>query len=119
MPKSKKSNTHEYKYSDMGFYIMQRVAEDLLNQPIEVFLEQNFYSPMGLGSMSYLPLCKYPIDRIVPSEEDQYFRNSVVCGLVNDPVAAMYGGIAGHAGVFSNSNDLAKLLQMNLQDDQL
>ena len=107
---------YTYKYSDIAFYILQRICEQLLNQSLEGFMDQNFYQPMGLGSMTYLPLCKYPIDRIAPTEEDAYFRNILVCGMVHDPGAAMYGGIAGHAGLFSTAWDLAVLMQMNLND---
>jgi len=105
-----------YKYSDMGFYILKKLAETHLNQPMEQFLEQNFYQPLGLSTMTYLPLCKFPVDRIAPTEVDTYFRNSLICGTVHDQGAAMFGGIAGHAGIFSNATDLAILAQMNLQD---
>ncbi len=56
------------------------------------------------------------MDRIAPTEFDNYFRNTLVCGMVHDQGAAMFGGIAGHAGIFSNARDLATLMQMNLQD---
>lgn len=113
--KKNKRRPYDYKYSDIGFYIMKHLAETLLNQPMEIFLEQNFYDPMGLNTLTYLPLCNFSVDRIAPTEKDTYFRNSLVCGIVNDQGAAMLGGIAGHAGLFSNANDLAILMQMNLQ----
>jgi len=112
----RRGSHYTYKYSDMGFYILKKLAESHLNQPIEQFLEQNFYHPLGLSTMTYLPLCKFPIDRIAPTEEDNYFRNTLICGTVHDQGAAMFGGIAGHAGIFSNATDLAILAQMNLQD---
>ncbi|WP_017731236.1 glycoside hydrolase family 3 N-terminal domain-containing protein [Nafulsella turpanensis] len=116
LPLEKGKKKHEYKYSDVGYYIMQRIAEKTLNQPMAAFLSQNIYEPLGLTTMTYLPLCKFPMERIAPTEQDNYFRNSLVCGMVHDQGAAMFGGIAGHAGVFSNARDLATLLQMNLQD---
>ena len=116
-PARYRRGTHyTYKYSDMGFYVLKKLAESKLNQPIELFLEQNFYHPLGLATMTYLPLCKFPIDRIAPTEVDNYFRNTLICGTVHDQGAAMFGGIAGHAGIFSNATDLAILAQMNLQD---
>ena len=116
-PRRYQRGTHfTYKYSDMGFYILKKLAETHLNQPLEQFLEQNFYQPLGLSTMTYLPLCKFPVDRIAPTEVDTYFRNSLICGTVHDQGAAMFGGIAGHAGIFSNATDLAILAQMNLQD---
>lgn len=105
---------YDYKYSDMGYYIIQRLAERLLNQPMEDFLQQNFYDPMGLATMSYLPLCKYPLSRIAPTEKDNYFRKTLVYGMVHDQGAALLGGVAGHAGLFSNANDLAKMMHMHL-----
>lgn len=115
LPLPKRWGGHDYKYSDMGFYMMQKLSETLLKQPMETFLEDHFYSPLGLSTMTYLPLCKFPIDRIAPTEMDNYFRKTLICGIVHDQGAAMYGGIAGHAGIFSNANDLAVLMQMNLQ----
>ncbi|MEQ8926693.1 MAG: serine hydrolase [Fulvivirga sp.] len=108
--------TYDYRYSDMGYYIMQRLIEKTVNQPIEEFLQQNFYDPLGLSTMSYLPLCKFPQNLIAPTENDNYFRKSLVKGMVHDQGAALVGGVAGHAGLFSNALDLAKLAQMNLQD---
>ena len=105
-----------YRYSDLSFYIAHRINDKLLNQPMEDFLEQNVYAPLGLSRMTYLPLCKYPIQYIAPTELDMYFRQWQICGTVHDPGAAMYGGVAGHAGLFSHANDLAILFQMNLQD---
>ncbi len=107
---------YDYRYSDMGFYILQHLAERLLNQPIEDFLSQNLYEPLGSVSTGYLPLLKFPLRQIAPTENDRLFRKSLLIGTVHDQGAAMLGGIAGHAGLFSNANDLAKLGQMLLQE---
>ena len=109
---------YDYKYSDMGFYILKRIAEKFLNQPIQTFLEQNFYAPLGLQTTCYLPLCKFPIGQIAPTEDDIFFRKTLVAGMVHDQGAAMTGGVAGHAGIFSNANDLAKIMAMNLNDGE-
>ncbi len=114
--KKKYRKPYTYKYSDMGYYLMHRLSERMFNQPMEDFLDQNLYQPMGLGTMGYRPLCRFPIDRIAPTEQDGYFRKGLVHGWVHDQGAAMYGGAAGHAGLFSNAHDLAKLMQMHLQD---
>lgn len=115
LKKNRKTKKYDYQYSDLGFYIMKRISEKLLNQPIDEFLQQNIYNPLGLGTMTYKPLSKIPIERIAPTEDDQYFRKCLIRGCVHDPGAAMFGGVAGHAGLFSNANDLAVLMQMNLQ----
>ena len=104
-----------YKYSDMGYYMMHRLAEKVLNQPIEDFLSQNIYEPLGLVTLGYNPLSRFSKNRIVPTELDYTFRRSQVWGTVHDQGAALFGGVAGHAGLFSNSKDLAILMQMHLQ----
>lgn len=107
---------YDYRYSDMGFYILQHVAEKLLNQPIEDFIQQNLYEPLGSTTTGYLPLQRFPVTQIAPTENDKLFRKSLLIGTVHDQGAAMAGGVAGHAGLFSDANDLAKLGQMLLQD---
>lgn len=105
----------DYKYSDMGFYILQHLAEKILNQPIEDFIQQNLYEPLGSSTTGYLPLQRFIFSQIAPTENDKLFRKSLLTGTVHDQGAAMLGGVAGHAGLFSNANDLAKLGQMLLQ----
>lgn len=106
---------YDYRYSDMGFYILQHLAEKLLNQPMEDFLAQNLYDPLGAYTTGYLPLQRFSKERIAPTEQDTLFRKSLLVGYVHDQGAAMHGGIAGHAGLFSTANDLAKIGQMWLQ----
>ena len=103
---------YDYRYSDMGFYIMQHLAEKMLGQPMEDFLLKNIYQPLGASTLGYLPLRKFPPAQIAPTENDTLFRKSLLIGYVHDQGAAMHGGIAGHAGLFSNANDLGKLGQM-------
>jgi beta-N-acetylhexosaminidase len=102
----------DYRYSDMGFYIMQHLNEKLLGQPQEDFLQSKIYKPLGATTLGYLPLRKFSPNQIAPTEKDTLFRKSLLIGYVHDQGAAMHGGIAGHAGLFSNANDLAKLGQM-------
>lgn len=106
----------DYRYSDMGFYILKQLAEKILNQPIEDFLQQNLYEPLGATTTGYLPLVRFPVGRIAPTENDKLFRKALLIGTVHDQGAAMFGGIAGHAGLFSSANDIAKLCQMLLQE---
>jgi beta-N-acetylhexosaminidase len=117
-PKKKGELHAEYKYSDLDFYILKRVAEKLLNQNLDEFLAQNFYSPLGLSTMGFNPMNQLPREQLVPTENDTHFRKTLVWGTVHDQGAAMLGGVAGHAGLFSNAMDLAILMQMNLQEGQ-
>ena len=112
--RKKPGESYGYRYSDMGFYMMHQLAERMLNQPLNEFVSQNLYDPLGMTTTSYLPLCKFDIDEIAPTALDAYFRKQLIAGLVHDEGAAMFGGVAGHSGLFSNSNDIAKLLQMLL-----
>jgi len=106
---------YNYIYSDMGFYILQHIAEKILKQPMEVFLKKNLYEPLGAYALDYLPLRKFPESLIAPTENDLLFRKKLLTGYVHDQGAAMHGGIAGHAGLFGTASDLAKLGQMLLQ----
>ncbi len=105
---------HGYVYSDLTMYLMQEVVERVTNQPMQDFLDHNFYSPLGLYTMTYNPAQKYSIDLIAPTEDDITWRKRLVKGYVHDQGAAMYGGVAGHAGLFSTANDLAVMMQMML-----
>jgi beta-N-acetylhexosaminidase len=107
---------YSYKYSDLGFLILQRMAEKILNQPMDDFLAQNLYEPLGAYTTGFNPLSRFSKRRIAPTEDDKIYRKSFVSGTVHDERAAMLGGVAGHAGLFSTANDLAKLGQMLLQE---
>ncbi|MDN3668760.1 glycoside hydrolase family 3 N-terminal domain-containing protein [Echinicola jeungdonensis] len=113
LPYGKKK--YDYKYSDLGMYMLRRLIEKVVNQPMNEFLEQNFFEPLGLYTLTYLPLEKYGPEDIAPTENDQIFRKSTIQGYVHDPGAAMLGGVGGHAGLFGTANDLAVMMQMMLQ----
>ncbi len=110
-----KSGGYKFTYSDLGLIILQKIVEKITNQPIDEFLEQNLYEPLGMNSTLFNPLNRFPKDNIAPTEKDLLFRNAQIQGTVHDPNAALLGGVAGHAGLFSNTSDLIKLFQMNLQ----
>ncbi|PIE85881.1 MAG: hypothetical protein CSA05_03460 [Bacteroidia bacterium] len=105
----------KYKYSDLTFYMLREMIEEITKMPIDVYTKTYFYEPIGCTTMGYNPLERFPRKRIVPTEEDTYFRKQLVHGYVHDFGAALCGGVGGHAGLFSNANDLAKLMQMYLQ----
>lgn len=103
-----------YKYSDLGYYIFQELIEHLEGEQMEVLIDYWLYSHLGAYTMTYHPWQKYPPSRIVPTENDLVFRGQMLNGYVHDQGAALQGGVAGHAGLFANANDLAKLMQMYL-----
>ena len=104
-----------YLYSDLGLIMLQRIVERVTNLPLDAFVASHFYEPLGMVTTTYNPLEKFPKERIAPTEYDKVFRGTSIQGTVHDPNAALLGGVAGHAGLFSNAWDLAKLFQMNLQ----
>lgn len=111
---SKLSPVKEYVYSDLGFILMKQLADSITHVPFEKYLDSVFYRKLGAGHLCFNPLDRFSIDDIAPTEDDQLFRMQKIRGYVHDPRAAMFGGIAGHAGLFGNTIDLAKLLQMLL-----
>ncbi len=104
-----------YRYSDIGFIILKTLVERIVNQPLDAFLDQNLYAPLGMNHTTFTPLCKFSAEDIVPTEGNGRFRIGELTGFVNDQNAALLGGVSGHAGLFSNAVDLAKLMQLQLQ----
>ena len=105
----------EYKYSDFTFILLKEYLETHHHKTLDVLAEENFFSRLGMSSTLYNPLQRFDLDMIPPTENDTYFRHEIVQGYVHDMAAAMQGGVAGHAGVFSNTIDIAKMMQMYLQ----
>jgi beta-N-acetylhexosaminidase len=104
-----------YKYSDLGYYIFKEALETAYHKPLNKLVDEEFYKSLGADRMTYLPLEKFNKSEIVPTEIDNYYRNQLVHGYVHDMGAAMLGGVGGHAGLFANANDVAKIMQMYLQ----
>jgi CubicO group peptidase (beta-lactamase class C family) len=106
----------KYRYSDLGYYLLKKIIEDRYNKGIDDVAVNKFYKKLGMENLGYLPLNRISEERIIPTENDFLFRSQLLKGYVHDMGAAMQGGVGGHAGLFSNANDLAKLMQMYLQN---
>ncbi len=104
----------KYVYSDNDFIFLGKIVEKITEQSLDNYVLDNFYNPMGLQSIGYDPLLRNSITNIAPTENEKIFRNQIVRSTVHDPGAAMMGGVAGHAGLFSNVYDLAAIMQMLL-----
>ena len=104
----------KYVYSDLCFYFIQKINEKIIQQQQNDYLLSSIYMPMGLRYTRYLPLNFFSKSQIAPTENDKTFRKQLVHGYVHDPGAAMLGGVAGHAGLFSNATDLASIMQLFL-----
>jgi len=104
-----------YKYSGLLFYLFKKYIKNTYNKEMDYLNNKNFYKPLGAETLTYNPLDKFSKSRIAPTEVDDYFRHQTLQGDVHDMGAAMMNGISGNAGLFSNSNDVAKMMQMYLQ----
>jgi beta-glucosidase-like glycosyl hydrolase/CubicO group peptidase (beta-lactamase class C family) len=106
--------TGKYIYSDNDFIFLGKIVEAISGLPLNDYVEATFYRPMGLTTAGFKPREQYPLQRIIPTEQEKQFRLQLLRGDVHDPGAAMFGGVAGHAGLFSNAYDLAIIMQMLL-----
>lgn len=104
----------KYQYSDLGFYLFRQLIELSTNLALNNYVLEEFYEPLGLKNMRFKPLEYFNRDRICPTEKDEVFRYQILQGDVHDQGAAMLGGVSGHAGLFSNSYDVAVMMQMLL-----
>jgi CubicO group peptidase (beta-lactamase class C family) len=104
----------QYVYSDVSMLFMQEVVENITAVPLNVYVQQHFYTPLGMQTAGFLPLYRFTPDRIIPTENDREYRMSLLDGYVHDPTSALLGGVAGHAGLFASANDVAILYQMVL-----
>lgn len=107
-----------YKYSDFNFILLKEYLETKTGKSLDKLADANFYKPLGATSTTFNPLRKFDMNNIPPTEADNYFRYQVIDGYVHDMAAAMMDGVSGHAGLFSNSMDVAKIMQMYLQKGQ-
>ncbi len=104
----------KYVYSDNDFIFLGKVVESVTGMGLDAYVADQFYTPLGMHSTGFLPTAKMPLSKIIPTEVEAHFRAQQTHGDVHDEGAAMFGGVAGHAGLFSNAYDLAKLYQMLL-----
>lgn len=104
----------KYVYSDNDFILLGKIVEAVSGKTLDTYASENFYAPLGLTSTTFKPFEHFANDKIAPTEDEKIFREELVWGYVHDPGAAMFGNVAGHAGLFSNAADLARLFQMLL-----
>ncbi len=112
--KSPVSDVKKYKYSGLLFYLLPTMVEKITNTNFVDYVNANFYNKLGATTLTYTPSKKFNNSSIIPTENDYLFRHNPIHGTVHDEGAAMMGGISANAGLFSNANDLAKLMQMYL-----
>lgn len=104
----------KYIYSDNDFIFLGKIVESVSGMPLNEYVKTTFYDPLGMKTTGFKPRDRFAIDQVAPTEQEPYFRKQLIQGDVHDPGAAMFGGVAGHAGLFSNARDLAVLTQLML-----
>lgn len=116
--KSPVSDTKKYEYSGLVFILLPEIVERISQTPYQTYIRENFYDKLGTNHITYNPEKKFPLQQIVPTEDDFFFRHLAVHGTVHDEAAAVMGGVSANAGVFANANDMAKLMQMYLNNGE-
>ncbi|MBC8054734.1 MAG: serine hydrolase [Sphingobacteriaceae bacterium] len=114
MLRSPLSGRGKYAYSDVSMYMMKDIIERLSTERLDTYVARQFYEPLGMYTAGFNPRNRFFKNRIVPTEQDNFFRKTLLEGYVHDQGAAMAGGVSGHAGLFSTANDMAILFQMML-----
>jgi beta-glucosidase-like glycosyl hydrolase/CubicO group peptidase (beta-lactamase class C family) len=104
----------KYIYSDNDYIFLGKIVEAITHMPLNEYVKKTFYDKLNLTSTGFKPAERFPLDYIAPTEREKGFRNQLLHGDVHDPGAAMFGGVAGHAGLFSNAYEVAVLAQMLL-----
>ena len=100
-------------YSDLGFMLLSDIVKRVSGKPLDFFVAEHFYHPMGLTSTMFNPIRNgIDISRIAPTEVDSL--RGLIDGTVHDPNAYAMGGVSGHAGLFSTADELAQIMQMLL-----
>jgi beta-N-acetylhexosaminidase len=112
--KSPLGPANKYVYSDNDFIFLGKIVEELSGMRLDQYVQKTFYQPMGMQSTGFKPRERFAVNRIVPTETEKHFRRQTTQGDVHDEGASMFGGVAGHAGLFSNAYDIAMLYQMLL-----
>ena len=105
---------NKYIYSDNDFIFMGDIVQAISGLRLDKYVDKNFYQPMGLHSIGFNPRNRFDTNLVAPTELDQYFRYQHLHADVHDEGSAMFGGVAGHAGLFSSAENIAALLQMFL-----
>ena len=117
--KSAPPRVGKYSYSDNDFIFLGKIVEQLSGMTLDQYVRKAFYSKLGLETTGFKPRERFAVNRIIPTEEEKYFRKQLLWGDVHDEGASMFGGVAGHAGLFSDAYDLAMLYQMLLNGGKL
>ncbi len=109
-----------YVYSDNDFIFLGKIVEQVSGMPLNEYVQKNFYSKIAMRTTGFNPRNRFWNEGfLVPTENETHFRQQLIQGYVHDEGASMFGGVAGHAGLFSSAYDLAMLYQMLLNGGEI
>ncbi len=114
-----KLGAKSFLYSCVNFMLLKEIVENISGMSLDVFLDQEFFQPMQLSRISYIPLRRFAKEDIAPTLQKDFLRKGVLQGYVHDPDAALLGGISGNAGMFATAHDVAMVHQMLLNNGEL
>ncbi|MDE6832035.1 MAG: serine hydrolase, partial [Muribaculaceae bacterium] len=106
--------SQSFRYSCLNFCLLMDIEQRLTHTPHDQWVAENIFEPIGAYTACYRPLDKYPVERVVATEKDNYLRRQLLRGYVHDELAAFSGGVQGNAGLFASAADIAKYSQMLL-----
>ena len=110
---------NKYVYSDNDFIFLGKIVEEITGMTLDQYAQKTFYNKIGMYSTGFKPRNRFQLECLVPTETEKHFRQQTTRGDVHDEGASMFGGVAGHAGLFSNAYDLSLLYQMLLNGGEL
>ncbi len=110
---------NKYVYSDNDFIFLGKIIEEITGMTLDQYVQKTFYNKIGMYSTGFKPRNRFQLECLVPTETEKHFRQQTTRGDVHDEGASMFGGVAGHAGLFSNAYDLSLLYQMLLNGGEL
>ncbi|MBD0289085.1 MAG: serine hydrolase, partial [Flavisolibacter sp.] len=117
--KSPLTEKGKYVYSDNDFIFLGKIVEAISGQTLDQYVQKTFYNRLGMVTTGFKPWQRFGVERVVPTEDDRFFRYQLLQGYVHDEGASLFGGVAGHAGLFSDAYDLSLLYQMLLNGGEL
>jgi CubicO group peptidase (beta-lactamase class C family) len=109
----------KYVYSDNDFIFLGKIVEAITGMTLDEYTRKTFYHPLGMATTGFNPWKTIGSERVVPTEQEKNFRRQLTRGYVHDEGASLFGGVSGHAGLFSNAYDLSLLYQMLLNGGEL
>ena len=117
--KSPLTAKNKYVYSDNDFIFLGKIVEEITGMTLDQYAQKTFYDKIGMYSTGFKPRNRFQLECLVPTETEKHFRQQTTRGDVHDEGASMFGGVAGHAGLFSNAYDLSLLYQMLLNGGEI